>query len=207
MYNTIIKFLAAVFSIIELLGINTYGVADALALDSEMHIVVDYLDNGGIEYQGTTYYLPQVSFLKASGGELEASGEYEYIGWSGDRIFHFEYYGDSAQTPTFIYNPDLHETYLREDYDYRTDIFVVEETDIVISFDDDLLDTDYADTNLFGRERTFVSISSVSCPPLKATLSIINDGGVWYAVSNDKIAFELSERLVDVLLEKEIINE
>ena len=184
---------------------NMLGIEEALALDEKKHIPILHVDEDRYLIQDHTYYLPTVEFLQGSGGQIEASGKYEYIGWTGDRFVYSEFYGDSAESPVFVYVPNSGHTFLREDYDYTTDTFLVEGTEITLCFADDLLDTEYANTNLFNRKTIDISISSVTHPTLTAPLYLVKDGVLWYGINHHNKVFVLSKRLIDLLIENEII--
>ena len=185
---------------------NPLGIGDALALDEDLHTPINHLGDDRYEIQGSIYYLPPLSFLCGSKGAIEASGNYEYIGWTGDRILYSEFYGDSRESPVFIYVPNTKHTFLREDYDYQTDNFQVADTDEVICFSNDLLNTDYENTNLFNRTHTTILISSVSHPTLTVTLYIVVDGDEWYAITNDMKPFLLSEHFTNILIDNQIVK-
>lgn len=182
---------------------DVLGIGYSLSLDEDMHIKFNRIDDEHIEYQGNVYYLSDGIFFY---NEPIGNG-YEYIGWSGSRWWRStEIWGDRAESPTFLYFTEWRQTYFNENYDYRTDMFSIAGTDDVICFGEDLLDTDYQNTNLFNRQHTKVELSSVNHPFLNATLFVVSDNGKWYAMTNTQLRFELSDSFVEILRNNIIID-
>ena len=206
MYKKTISLLMIALLIISLSSCSDLGIGDALALDEDLHIRFKYLEDNRIEYQETIYYLSPMSFLWGEEEILDTLGDYKYIGWTGARFFYKSHiFGDSMEAPTFLYSTNTRETYLKEDYDYQTDDFLVNGTDAIIRFCDDLLETDYENSAIYSQKSTEVIISSVNHPTLKAQLFIVIDDEEWYAVSRSLTAFKLSEHFIDILINNEII--
>ncbi len=182
------------------------GVKHSLSLDEDLHTPINKLENGQYEIKGKIYYLPSIEFLGSSGFDITDPEKYEYIGWTGDRILYSELYGDSRESPVFVYATNADHTLLRKDYDYNKDTFWVEGTKACVSLGEDLLDTGYTNTELFNRNSTAITVSSVTHPTLKARLYIVFDNGDWYAISNTHVGYKLSEHFVSVLVENKIIS-
>ncbi len=183
----------------------TLGVWDRLLLDEETHNIVEYVDNDMIKYQGNTYYLAPMIFIQDSYTAVQEDRGYEYIGWCGPRFFYIDtYYGDSKDSPNILYEARLEYTYFREDYDYKTDTFKIEGTEDVLCLSEDLIETSYKPSNLWAQ--TYISLSSSTHPSLNINLGIFENDGTWYAYSMDRVYFELSENLVEILIKNQIIT-
>lgn len=207
MYKKILVVLLCVLICFPLSGCGSwFGIKYSLALDEDLHTPINDLGNGQYEIKGQIYYLPPIEFLNETKRTIEASGKYEYIGWTGDRILYSEFYGDSRESPVFVYVPNTNHTLLRTDYDYKADTYLIEGTTALISLGEDLLDTGYTNTELFNRKCTEIIVSSETHPTLTARLHIVLDNGAWYAISNTHVGYKLSEHFVNVLVENEIIS-
>lgn len=197
--------------IFSLVGCNDLGLGNALALDEKEHLFLNCVNTNGIEYatyQNNTYYSSNLGFLFDGNWTPQAKGDYEYvyIGWTGSRFgYHSLIYGNSLNTPIFLYSSRTGKIYLREDYDYRSDVFLIEKTEETLNFRDDILDTDYCNTNLFNRESKEIILSSVTHPSLWVKLFVVKDEDKWYAITSTMLPFELSNRTVTVLLNNNII--
>ena len=128
------------------------------------------------------------------------------VGWSSlpFGLWYIDtYYSYTADNPVFIYMPRLHELYLREDYRYETDTFIIEGTDARFVFSDmfSLSDTfSYQSTSHYTGERDIV-LYSEQYPRLRMPLRLFRMNGVWYAGGDrDNAIFEVSDDLLDMLI-------
>ena len=182
----------------------TLGVWSRILLDEEVHNIIKYNEDDTIEYQGNTYYRAPMMFLGDTSTTIQKRG-YEYIGWCGPRFFYIDtFYGDSKDAPNILYNTRLRYTYFREDYSYKTDIFKLEDTEDVICFGEDLIETSLEPSNWWAGEP--ILLSSSTHPSLDIHLYIIFENGIWYAQSSDLVYFELSENFVEILVKNQIIK-
>lgn len=211
MYKRITFALFCVFCLICFSGCNDLGISDALSLDDDKHIKLNFIDDDSydsFEYKGTVYNLSEIDFLRAGEGELFASDKYEYLGWTGSRFWYRSHiFADSLDNPTFIYSTNSRDTYFREDYNYLTDTFIIEGTDDTIRLCDDLLDVD-SDKHSFGKSTNEIVISSVNHPTLTAKFDIMICDGSLYACAqtNTVVAFRISENFTNVLIDNHIVE-
>ena len=183
----------------------TLGVWSRILLDEELHNIVKYNEDDTIEYQGNTYYRAPMMFINVNSYTVEEEMGYEYIGWNGPRFFYIDvYYGDSKDAPNILYNTRLRDTYFREDYNYKTDLFKLEGTEDVICFGEDLMETSRKPENEYGGEDIFL-VSSTH-PSLDIHFDIIIENGIWYAQSDDFVYFEVSENFAEILIKNQIIT-
>ncbi|MBR3917738.1 MAG: hypothetical protein IKJ59_03260 [Clostridia bacterium] len=198
--KTIMIFLIVIM--ITLCGCSSLGIKQALDLDEDLHIKFNYLENENIEFQGNEYYLSPMSFLW-NGKETRTN--LKYLGWVGERFFyHSNVLGNSTEPPVFLYVIETAETYFIKDYNYIDDEFLIEGTDDVICFGDDLLEIDCG-IGIAPSPNVDIIISSVKYPELKAELSVFFSGVSWYAKSSGLQTFKLSDHFVSVLNENSLL--
>ena len=184
----------------------TLGVWSRILLDEELHNIIKYNEDDTIEYQGNTYYPAPMMFINVNSYTVEEEMGYEYIGWNGPRFFYIDvYYGDSKDAPNILYNTRLRDTYFREDYNYKTDIFKIEGTEDVICFGEDLIE--FSRTGSIDKRKEYIRLFSSTHPSLYFGLGIVLDNGVWYAEANDlSLTFVLSENFIEILVRNQIIT-
>lgn len=205
MYKKIVLVLLIVFMLV-LCGCSDLGVGDAIALDEDMHIEFNHIDDVHIEFRGNIYYLSHIKFLWGEKWNLEADEEYEYLGWTGSRFWYKSHiFAESKENSTFLYSTNTESTYLKEDFDYKTESFSINGTDIVFVFNDDLLECEGEQAEIFGKFTSDIVISSISCPKLRARLSFFDENNEWYAASNNMIKFKLSDHLVELLEQNNLL--
>ena len=96
-------------------------------------------------------------FIQDNSTSIQEERGYEYIGWSGFRFFYIDiFYGDSKDAPNILYETRLRNTYFREDYDYKTDTFKIEDFDDVICFGEDLIEVSPEDSYSWGVQQYIV---------------------------------------------------
>ena len=184
----------------------TLGLWDRILLDENEHDVVVYVDSDTVTYQGNTYYLAPMIFIQDSATTVREERGYEYIGWTGFRFFYIDiFHGDSKDSPNILYESRLENTYFREDYDYKADIFKIESTEDVICFGEDLIETSHELPYSLSAPQ-YIVLQSSTHASLSIKLGILSHNGVWYARSMDFVHFELSENFVEVLMKNQIIK-
>ena len=207
MFKKTIALLFAFIHIFLVSGCNELGVSDALNLDESEYIQLKSIDYEHFEYNGNVYYLSPMDFLRNETGNFSFSDKCKYLGWTGDRLAYNYLYVDSFDNPTFIYFTVSNNIYFKEDYDYQTDTFLIDGTNDTIRFCDDLLAIDY-DISPFGLSTKPLVISSVECPALTETLDVLIFDGALYVCTqtNTTVAFEISEKFTNILLDNKIVK-
>jgi len=209
MYKKIFTVLIIVVLIVSVSGC---GIRDALELDEDLHIELNWVDDDRIEYQGNIYYHSPIDFLRGEKWDIEATGEYEYLGWSGSRWFYSSHiFGNTKENPVFLYSTNTTQTLFREDYDYRIDTFLIDGTDDTFRICDDLLDLDPEEPVIAPYSEKInkaeITITSTTYPTLKAnwTAYYIDDYG-WFVYTNSGWdVFRLSEHFINILTENGIL--
>ena len=182
------------------------------ALNEKDWIDFNSVNIDGIEYltyQNATYYRSKLDFLWDNGPtpydmeHCKDAHKYAYIGWTGSRFwYHSFFYADSLNNPAFLYSSRTAKTYLREDYDYHVDDFLIEEINETIIFQDVFSKVDYTPGNNWVES---IRLRSKTHPLLWLDMHIHKENGTWYAIS-DEARFELSEEFITTLLNNNIIS-
>lgn len=129
-----------------------------------------------------------------------------FLSWDSNVFGDFlVYYAETEENPLFIYETCSGDIFIREDYDYKSDTFVLEGTDLSIVFSECLTET-YTCSDLMGashsNELTFVSKTNSR---LKLLLKVFEQDGKWYAGgrSNDVFLYA-SDNLINLLNQENI---
>ena len=127
------------------------------------------------------------------------------VGWTPSLYF-YKYYSNTEDNPVFIYEANFDKLYIRDDYDYKTDTFIIEGTDHSFVFSDMLtfLDgprDDYFHLGLGSPNAIDVFLYSEFCPRLRIYLKLnyVNDMWIANVYGNGYYWFELSDELLQML--------
>ena len=129
------------------------------------------------------------------------------LGWYYSFPFSTDAYSDTLEDPVFIYTVGSDENvYFRHDYDYLTDTFIIENTDVEIVWED-----------VFGTQQnnTFLHSSSIDVtlyskqyPRINARLGIGCVDNQWFIVSLPRFAgvWTPSDEFLQILFDNGIIS-
>ena len=172
-----------------------------------IHNLIDgHKDENGeyLLYKDQTYRLEPNNLFTVHPNN-EAHQDDVMISWS-DALYLYQYYADDKQDPTFIYATCDSRVFIREDYDYTSDIFIVEGTGNKFLFSDALIPASVA-LNVTNNSYTEIAIYSKQYPRLYAHLRIVCQDGNWYVVGySGDITFVLSREFAELLSQKELLN-
>ena len=190
------------------LCIFTFGLIFLKNVDYSTYGNVKYIkedDVYGVTYQNRKYY-------PAKEGLFDIVCDYTEdveLGWyfNFPITFGAYYYSNRLENPLYMYCSATDEVYIREDYDYESDIFVIEGTDIEIVFSE-------AFTQKIMKKNSSISYSnttsflwhSKSEPELQIYAEIFNQNNSWYMNVTPVEAWELSNDFVSLLLENKITS-
>jgi len=193
--------------LVESVGASFTSLKDAFLLDKDLRISVKSVEEDKIMYQDNVYYRSPFNPSGSYTSHLDENS-YEYLGWSGSRFWDTHYFnGDTKDNPVFLHERSNNLVYFREDYDYKTDSFYVNDTEDIILFSDDLLDTDYENIQLFGREKTDIILKSTYNNCLLLCFYVVIDDNSFYAISGDmKVVYKLSDHFVNILVDNQIVT-
>lgn len=156
-------------------------------------------------YQGEKYvHTEESDVLNVYTDEYPFSDDI-LICWNGHRYIWYidEYYSNTDNNPLFIYNSRLNWVYFRENYDYKSDIFVVEGTDLEIVWND-IFDSTVENVNFISQNN--VSIYSKQCPRIKTSLELSLVDGQWFIrCSDSKEIWIPSNEFLEILSDNVII--
>jgi hypothetical protein len=102
----------------------------------------------------------------------------------------------------------LDDVYLREDYDYTQDIFILKGTDTKIKFSNAITDQE-ADYDAFLRykDKKKIVMYSEKYPRLRAELFLFSDGDIWCVCGHSLYSCEITDEFVEILIKEGIIVE
>lgn len=178
-------------------------------LDTELYKNVEYMrtedDKHCLLYQDLLYYRNDQGFFSVCENTDEINGQLNImLGWSGIQFFGYidKYYSYTVDEPIYIYNSRINEMYLWEDYDYKSDIFVLEGTSSKIVFSNAITETEF-DYNVLERYSNKIDIElySEQCPQLRVPLTLFSHSGKWYVCTLTCNAYQVSNDFVDLLVQ------
>lgn len=202
-----------IFSLI--LTLSSCGLDYRYSLDESKHNKIDVVmedgDTTSLNYKDTRYYFAgSTNFFSVMTYETE-DGYYlsfeddTLLSWNGNRYIWYidEYYSYTDNNPLFIYNSRLNWVYFRENYDYKSDIFVVEGTDLEIVWND-MFDSAVEDVGFITQNN--VSIYSKQCPRIKTSLELSLIDGQWFIrCSDSKEIWIPSNEFLEILSDNGIL--
>ena len=158
----------------------------------------------GYVYQNKKYYANYIFNVTRS----DSIYDEDDIKIAGD-VFS-DFYSYTADDPIYIYSISKGLiVYLREDYDYRSDHFIIEGTDSSFLFSEAIANQPSVQYDGFKTYpiKTSVYIHSETYPKIRAHILVFLEDGKWYALFEGFDAYLLSDEFVDMLIENEIISE
>ena len=156
------------------------------------------------KYEGKVYYVEKsyMFYIRDNGKVQEGD---VLISWNSLPlgIWYMDcYYSDTADNPVFFYISRLSDVYLRSDYDYTLDTFVLDGTDNKFVFSDMLTPSDAFShmLSMHYKGEVEVLLYSETYPRLQVPLLVFCADDVWFAASDCGTAlFEVSDEFVDML--------
>ena len=154
-------------------------------------------------YQGQVYRRDETQLFLTCFRKVEKTDDV-LISWS-DHVYYFEFYADRAENPTYIYTSWYHWVYIRSDYDYTTEVYAVENTDISFVLAEALIPASQ-ELGQVSENGITLTVYSVECPKLRMTFTFEQKGEAWYAVREDTHSwYSVSDALVEVLCQNQIL--
>lgn len=180
-------------------------------LDSTLYNKVDYVSEQEnkhyIEYSGIQFSHDSDKIFDIA-DITEKSKEDVFIGWNGLRLGYVnKYYSNTNMTPLFIYETRTGSVYLRDDYDYQSDVFIVSDTDSNIVFSDALIETDFIGSfSGTATNKASVVIYSELCHRLRINLNVFFEDNEWYAhIKNSGNVYIVTQNFVEILSANKLI--
>lgn len=167
-----------------------------------------------IEYEGNHYDEERLNLFDRKAIERYEAKEDVLISWESLSkyvpVWYLdEYYSYTTDNPIYIHMPRLHAVFLRSDYNYESDTFILEGTERGFVFSETFFASDFAYDHvlraLYSHSQD-ITLYSAQYPQLQMSLSIFCEDGVWYAGGgHDEAIFEMSDAFVQLLADNGII--
>lgn len=167
------------------------------------------LDNGEsdyhIKYDGVDYNIDKLKLFKVRENTSKIPKDDVLVGWNALPLgigYLDKYYSYTNDNPVFIYISRYNELYLRNDYNYKTDTFVIEDSGKEFIFGDMLsLSNDFSyDTFNSYPSQTNICLHSKQYPRLKIQFRLFCVDNIWYVGGESAAAlFEISDKLLNML--------
>ena len=156
-------------------------------------------------YQGKEYYTTSLFTATEAYGQVNENDV--ELGYYYSFPFSTKFYSDSSENPVFIYSigGDTN-LYLRQDYDYKSDTYVVGDTSKTVVFAEVLTKSDcsYDDLQNHGEPIKLV-ISLKNHSNMKLSLQLVRKNNIWYVIDANKESYVVSQSFLDFLYEIDII--
>ena len=158
-----------------------------------------------VEYEGLCYNIDKLNLFRVRENIREIPEDDVLVGWDALPFgigYLDKYYSYTNDNPVFIYVSRYNELYLRNDYKYETDTFVMEGANKEFVFGDMLsLSNDFSyDSDRIYSNQTDITLYSKQYPRLKIQLHLFYVDNTWYAGGESKDAlFEVSDELLHML--------
>ena len=158
-----------------------------------------------VEYEGRRYNIDKLMLFKVKENIHGIHEDDILVGWDSLPFgigYLDKYYSYTTDNPIFIYISRYDELYLRNDYNYETDTFVIEGSDKEFIFGDMLsLSNDFSyDTFSIYSPQTDITLYSKQYPRLQIPLRLFCVDNTWYVGGRrDKALFEVSNELLNML--------
>lgn len=159
-----------------------------------------------VKYEGQRYNIDTLHLFRVREDVHNIPEGDVLVAWRSPLLgiwYLYKYYSYTADDPVFIYMSEYDELYLRENYRYETDTFIIEGTNDRFVFSDMFTVSEtfsYNFTKYYSGERDIV-LYSEQYPRLRMPLRLFRMNGVWYAGGDrDTAIFEVSDDLLDMLI-------
>ena len=159
-------------------------------------------NNGELLYQGDKYYETSI-FTATEYYGIKIENDIE-LGLYYSFPFSTRFYSDISENPVFIYTIGGDTSmYLKQDYDYSTDVFVVEKNGAEIVWKDIFI---CEKKDLSSSELIRVHLHSKQYPRIRTYFDLTYVENQWYIfLPNSKNAWIASDGFIDILFENGIL--
>lgn len=195
---------------VSLIIISVFATAIIDHIGSDLHGELEWKqdpesDESLLQYHGNDYCSTDV-WLRTDLTENDVQ-----VGWSyGFPFSDFYYYTDGTENPLYILSGNGDKTgstrnvYIRNDYDFKKQTFIIEGTDIEFVFEEAFIKTETdvsPEDYLLGVDVIF---SLKDEPRLKIYQDLYQSGDNWYFIKDGECWF-LSDELIYLLKDKSIL--
>ena len=185
----------SIFTISQNLGFDTYNAVEYTTVNEESFLV----------YRGDKYYRAENQLF-----DMQSSEDDVVVAWYINFPFTGAktYYSYSKDRPSYIFCDDgTRDVWIREDYNYVNDIFVIDGTDAEILYEKALSATqiDLVYSLRYDNSHTFVWRSK-EYPNLRIYAEIFCQQDGWYMKLTSNKACKLTDDFVDLLINNGLIQ-
>lgn len=132
-----------------------------------------------------------------------------FLGWGGSWWgYNNVYYSYTEVNPLFIYEARTDILYLREDYDFQTDHFKIDDSNSEISFADEMTSVEKFDLDKkMVSFDTDIVLYSKTYSQLEINLNVFLYEDTWYASTERRgLLYIVSEEFINILFDNNIIS-
>lgn len=156
-------------------------------------------------YRDNEYYVSPVFVGK---NKTTAYEDDIKVGWRYSFPFGTDFYSDTAEDPIYIYGIGVDTNlYLKEGYDYRSEIFVIEGTSDPFVFSEAFIGPSFEYAYSLQSDQCKIVLRAQDHPRLKSTLLLFSDSEKYWIVFPTNEAYLVSPLFLDILKENQIIEE
>jgi len=158
-----------------------------------------------LSYQGSTYHASEIFTASNYGTPNDHDVE---LGIFYSFPFTTYFYSETAENPVYIYSIGGDTgVYLKEDFDYQSEVFVIKGTSAKIVFSEAMAEPYPEYDPLTEFDSTIdLTMYSEKHPNLKASVLLLSENNDWYAVLASDEAYLASQAFVNLLRENGIIQ-
>ena len=206
-----------ILSIVFLLALSfvfsSCGVKERITLNEDLHNVIEYVykeDNiDGICYQDSIYYIDKFNIIKVTNDDWYINDGDVMLSWNGPRMGYLDvFYSYTDDSPIFIYETSQDNVFIHEKYDYMSDIFSIDGTNIEVLFSNIFKDFSKPFSKPFDfNDNISIKLHSKNHTRVATTLEADFEQGVWYiSFFGTETVWECSDSFVEMLSENELIR-
>lgn len=203
------KKIALVIIFILCFSLISCGISSIYNLDYDLYEKAKYVDEDegeySLMYQDVKYYRADSSFLQVSTDMGDPKEDDVEIGWEVRWPYVSVFYADKMENPIFVYDPSTNDLFLREDYDYRSDIFVLEGSENKILFSEMITDVE-VEYDLFKSHQNKIDLYSEKYPRLRMEFVLLYENDLWCVKGSNSVAYVITDSFVEILIENGIIS-
>lgn len=189
-----------------LLTFTSCGLFNDESLDPKLKDKVDFISAANnthyIEYENDLFQPHTEKILS-----IDKSAEYVFLGWNGSCLgYKNQYYSYQITNPIFIYETRTNCLYLRRDYNFKMDTFILQNTDASITFSDAIISESHLAFEINDVVGVDCILYSKNYPELKMFLHVFQYENMWYISTVQGGLYKISEDFIEILLENEVIS-
>ena len=189
-----------------LLCIVSFSVASCGVYYENATFITRNNEESYVLYQGKAYY-PSSVFITSQDSWIADETNIP-IGWYYSFPFGTDFYSDTAEAPVFIYaEGPIKRFYLREDYNYFSEKFIIEGTSNSFVFSEAIIEPSFEyEHSLQTNQENEIIIYALDHSHLKISLLLFSNNEKWVVVLPSNEAYFISPMFLDILKEYQIIE-